>query len=248
MAKNSLRKHIDEIHNPNNLSKKELDSFIEKFKVLGSIGINSNSIFYVLNLNTMQYEYINDACTSFTGLSSKEFYNNGINILPQIIIEKDFKLLSESLFPAMNNFTKKLSSEEKSKVVFELYYKMKNAATEEVHQIVEFSSYSKFDDQENPIISTGICYESIQQMNGVKGIVRINEATRQKVLFDESFSLESKGLTKTEKKIAAFLVKGFSRKQIAAENNTSLHTVNTHVKNIYSKLKVNKVSELSVKL
>ena len=248
MAKNSLRKHIDEIHNPNNLSKKELDSFIEKFKILGSTGINSNSIFYILNLNTMQYEYINDACTSFTGVNSKEFYNEGINILPNIIIEKDFKLLSESLFPAMNNFTKKLSSEEKSKVVFELYYKMNNVATGEERQIVEFSSYSKFDNQGNPVISTGICYESIQQMSGVKGIVRINEATTQKVLFDESFSIESSELTKTEKKIAKFLTEGLSRKEIASQNNISLHTVNTHVKNIYSKLGINKVSELRDKL
>ena len=85
-------------------------------------------------------------------------------------------------------------------------------------------------------------------MNGVKGIVRINEATTQKVLFDESFSIESSELTKTEKKIAKFLAEGLSRKEIASQNNISLHTVNTHVKNIYSKLGINKVSELRDKL
>ncbi|RFC53316.1 response regulator transcription factor [Brumimicrobium aurantiacum] len=53
-----------------------------------------------------------------------------------------------------------------------------------------------------------------------------------------------KHLTKQEKKIAKLLSDGLSRKEISAEIFISQHTVNSHIKNIYKKLEINKVSEL----
>jgi DNA-binding NarL/FixJ family response regulator len=52
------------------------------------------------------------------------------------------------------------------------------------------------------------------------------------------------GLTQREKEILNFLVNGFNKKQIAEKLYVSFHTVNTHVKNIYEKLRVNNRSGL----
>jgi len=243
-----LEKHIKELQSPNSLDNNELKESLKKFKDLSNEGINSNLIFYVLNLNTMVYEYISDACVSFTGLHPKDFYDLGINALSKIIIEEDLKPLSESIFPKMNDFTKNLSAEEKSKIVFEVYYKMKNINTGEKVQIVEYSSYYKFDKNGKPILSTGICCESSKIIKGVRGIVRIKEANGQRVLFDESIADTSNPLTRTENEISKLLMKGLSRKDIAAHKHISIHTVNTHVKKIYKKLEINKVSELNKKL
>lgn len=247
MISNSLKTHIDEISNLQFIDKKEVDSFLQKFKGLEDVGISSNSIFYILNLNTMNYEYINDACTTFTGYSPKDFYQQGVNMLPKTIIEKDFDLLSNILFPKMNSFSKKTSAK-KSKIIFEIYYKIKNRETGKIKQIVEFSSYSKFAENGTPVLSAGMCYESSQKINGVKGIVRINKGKEQIVLFEESLNEETLLLTKTERKIAKLLIEAVPRKEIASLLNVSLHTINTHTKNIYKKLKINKVTELKKKL
>jgi len=49
-------------------------------------------------------------------------------------------------------------------------------------------------------------------------------------------------LTEREKEILSQLVKGLSHKLIAAELFISIHTVNTHIRNIYEKLHVRSVS------
>ncbi len=49
-------------------------------------------------------------------------------------------------------------------------------------------------------------------------------------------------LTEREKEILGCLVKGLSHKLIAAELFISIHTVNTHIRNIYEKLHVRSVS------
>ncbi len=54
-------------------------------------------------------------------------------------------------------------------------------------------------------------------------------------------------LTNKEKIILSGLVNGLSYKMIAAENNISYHTVNSHVKKIYEKLHVHSVSEAVAK-
>jgi DNA-binding NarL/FixJ family response regulator len=49
-------------------------------------------------------------------------------------------------------------------------------------------------------------------------------------------------LTEREKEILGYLVKGLSHKLIAGELFISVHTVNTHIRNIYEKLHVRSVS------
>ncbi|NLD23852.1 MAG: response regulator transcription factor, partial [Bacteroidales bacterium] len=50
-------------------------------------------------------------------------------------------------------------------------------------------------------------------------------------------------LTASEKKILHEIALGKTTKEIAVEKNLSFHTVNTHRRNIYSKLGVNSVNE-----
>lgn len=54
-------------------------------------------------------------------------------------------------------------------------------------------------------------------------------------------------LSEREKEVLGFLVKGFTHKLIAEACFISVHTVNTHVKNIYEKLHVRSVSEAVAK-
>lgn len=94
------------------------------------------------------------------------------------------------------------------------------------------------------MLYTGICFESSPKINGVKGIVRLKQEDKQNVLFEEFIYYEANPLTFTENSISNLLINGLSRKEIAIHKNISLHTVNTHIKKIYKKLNINRVSEL----
>jgi DNA-binding CsgD family transcriptional regulator len=160
------------------------------------------------------------------------------------MLNKDFNTLSKDLFPDMNAIVQELSLEEKRAVVFELHYHMQNNRTGKLTPVVEYSSYADFDDQGRPCISTGICYESVLDFNGVRGLVRLNKEEEQETIYDRTIYYSTYVLTPSEKKIVAHLLQGKDYKLIAKEECISPHTVKTHIKNIYKKLDVNKASEL----
>jgi ATP/maltotriose-dependent transcriptional regulator MalT len=52
--------------------------------------------------------------------------------------------------------------------------------------------------------------------------------------------LSENNITKTEKQIIIFILKGYSNKEISNAVNRSIHTVKNHVKNIFHKLGVSR--------
>jgi DNA-binding NarL/FixJ family response regulator len=58
---------------------------------------------------------------------------------------------------------------------------------------------------------------------------------------------DNTSLTPREKEVLQFLVKGFSYKEIAANFFISTQTLNSHIKNMYLKLKVHSRAELAAK-
>lgn len=56
---------------------------------------------------------------------------------------------------------------------------------------------------------------------------------------------ESSGLTDSEREIVKMIADGFTTKEIAGKKHISTHTVMTHRKNIFRKLGVNSISELT---
>ncbi|MBZ4187914.1 response regulator transcription factor [Niabella beijingensis] len=73
---------------------------------------------------------------------------------------------------------------------------------------------------------------------------KVLTAFQKNVFFENNEEVE---LTGREKEILNLLVKGYTRKMVASACNLSIHTVNTHIKNVYEKLQVNSVSEAVVK-
>lgn len=57
---------------------------------------------------------------------------------------------------------------------------------------------------------------------------------------------EQKELSPREKEIVIGIVKGKSNKEIAADNNISVHTVMTHRKNIATKLQIHSIAGLTI--
>jgi DNA-binding CsgD family transcriptional regulator len=239
-----LEAHRKEMRAIASQKEQNIAPFLESFKPHAIEGLNINSIRYILNLQNLKYEFISNSCTAFTGMKPVDFYGKGMDILSEIMIIKDFRALSTDLFPAMNAIVQELCLEEKRAVVFELHYHMQNNRTGKITPVVEYSSFANFDDKGSPSISTGICYQSVLDFNGVRGLVRLNRGEEQETIFDHTIYYSIYVLTPSEKKIIAYLLEGKDYKWIASTEFISPHTVKTHIKNIYKKLEVNKASEL----
>lgn len=240
----SLEAHKEALRQMASKKNDEIEPFLENFKNQSVTGLNAGSMRYILNLNEMRYDFVSDACFIFTGLKASDFYKKGLDILPEIIKKQDFKALSNDLFPEMNNLAKKMNIKDQEAIVFELYYRMQNINTGKLISVVEYSSYAGFDQEGKPSFSTGICYESTLCFNGVRGLLRLNRKDEQETLFDKTIHYSTYVLTPSEKKILGYLLEGKAHNEIASEEFISPHTVKTHIKNIYKKLDVNKVTEL----
>lgn len=53
-------------------------------------------------------------------------------------------------------------------------------------------------------------------------------------------------LTKREEEVLTYIAKGFNRSEIAEQSGVSVHTIATHVRNIYSKLDISSRAEATV--
>jgi len=224
-------------------SEESRQQFIDQFHLLTENAIN-NGFSYIINLNTLNYEYVSEFCYYLTGRTNDEFLSIGMDILPKIMVLEDFQKLSLDIFPEMESAFQTVDDKDKSAVMFELYYRYKGIDGKPDVSAVEYSSYSEFDSNGSPTISTGFCYESPLQINGVRGIVRVKTVNGQETIYDRMVLHDLETLTTTERKLAELLAKGRSHKNIAKEMNVSIHTVKTHFKNIYKKLNINRASEL----
>ncbi len=66
-------------------------------------------------------------------------------------------------------------------------------------------------------------------------------------IVEESDERATEAITKREQEILNFVSQGYTAQEIAEQNDISRHTVNTHIRNIYSKLAVNTRAEAVMK-
>ena len=82
--------------------------------------------------------------------------------------------------------------------------------------------------------------ESIQEVMAGGAPMNMQIAAKVLEMFREHYPKKSDyGLTEREKEILQHLVSGLTKQQIAGKLFLSFHTVNTHIKNIYTKPHVN---------
>ncbi|BAO56409.1 helix-turn-helix transcriptional regulator [Nonlabens marinus] len=240
----ALEAHKKVLRNREGEPDESLEEFIERFQEITKGPMYSNSLCYALNLSELKYVHVGVNCHQFTGKQVKDFKQSGVDILPKIMIEEDFKALSLHVFPQMQECYQGLGIQERKEAIFEIYYKLKHSGTGKITSVVEYSSYARYNEKGEPTVSTGIVYASPLAIDGVRGIVRCAKSQVQETIFDQTYLHRLETLTDTENKITSLFSKGHSRQEIADTLNISIHTVKTHFRNIYKKLEINKESEL----
>jgi len=222
----------------------EIKALIEEYKATERFSIASKTLFYILNLNTQHYEFINKHAYNLTGVKPEDFKENGTKILPEIIYYSDYKLLVNQVFPKLQNCFLELNEAQQKSAVFELYYRFKNKVSNSLEPVVEYSSYAAFDKSFKPKISTGIILKSSHQHQGVRGILRAKKDGEMKDLCDHRTSLEKEQLSKRQIEIIELVCQGYTKSEVADKLHLAKGTIHSHVKNIYHKLNLKNQAEL----
>ena len=136
------------------------------------------------------------------------------------------------------------------------FYYLKTIHTKTYHTLLESISFFRKDISDYLHLNYKLLYKNREWKQVIGTTKTIIRTTKGKPKFaltlaeisvsNNNFSIQNRldSLTKREKEIIQNLSIGLSKKEIANKLYLSISTVETHTKNIYKKLNINKISEL----
>ena len=222
---------------------KEIDNAIEEFSSrLDEIQPLVEGGFFIHDYRTLTCAYASENIVTLTGVSDRSFYKDysfekGINyIAPEEFLQ--ILVLQQKAFEYISQLTKE---EKRTVSIYYICRRIKEGDPELKWFFCKITPLV-FNEQDQIILD----YEYIETIpypynHGFYWKVSHVDKTGKELFIssDQEDSNKTEDLsifTKTEKKIVDFLSENYNSKQIAEFMNLSVHTVNTHRKNIRKKI------------
>lgn len=208
--------------------------------IIDSIICTSDEFFTILNLKEGKLEYLSENFETLLGYSSK---NASWEIMFECLYPEDRKVVIEITNRAMEYLAR--FETEPFRDLFELKYRLVDAKG----NVFWFTDQSTalITDKYGNVILLFTLYSKIDKFKTPKTITCSYSGPHAgiyKQVIDKFKNLSSQGLSKRENDIIKALCSGDNSEIIAHKLNISKHTVDTHRRNILSKLSLKNVAEL----
>lgn len=206
---------------------KTIESIIPNFD-----SINPSAAFlFVFDFTKMKYLFVSDSVRKVTGYSAAQWKNGGIDWVVTILYPDDAVRLAK-LHSALFKFYYRLSKEQRKicRYAYELRVVRQDGA------IIWMLQQGSFIDI-GPGGKPAITFDILTDITAFKkdALMTLNiSAGDQATILDFPYH-ENGTLSDREMEILRLISKGLSSKQVAETLNISLHTVNTHRKNMLKK-------------
>jgi len=205
----------------------------------------ANSFFYWFDFVRMKYLFVNSNIEKVTGYTAKEWINGGPGFAFSTVYEEDVVRL-QACHKELFRYFYSLSIHERNRVRYG-YETRIVTKYKKVIWIIQQGSFIEIDQEGKPIISFDVTLDitDFKKDNKVMSLNMINDTTNEKHIVhfpisgDEIFSFR-------EKEILHCLEKRMSSKEIADILEISVHTVDTHRRNMIKKSKCYDTSELII--
>lgn len=206
-----------------------------------------NSYYFIFNVNKGEFEFISDEIKEVLGYAPNEL--TAFDFLNKIHPEDQpyFIIFEEKIRPFFQSLT--LSQIPKYKVQYNFRIQNKKGDYQTIlHQLIVI----QYDDNKNLLHSLGIhsdiSHLNLQQKPSLSFIGMEGEPSYFNISVDNFVLTPSKELfSHREKQIIKLVIAGNNSTEIANVLSLSIHTVNTHRKNILKKSKCNNWVEISLK-
>ena len=239
--KNDLEPDNDEIAYLEDISGYEQNlPYCIQLKELSKLGA-----FYCICYDFVQNKYlhVSDSVYHVLGYNPYKSINESSGLIAESIHHVDFLNTQKAIYNHIKKYVEELSATQISKHIFRYYLWVQNKNKQYLKLHVNMRFFKK-KNTERLEKMVALCYkvfegepkESIQTLQ----VFKISNSFEKKV-YEKDFIVEYENglLTKKETQVWLMLKENMSGRKIAEELGLSIHTVNTHRKNIYKKLRTN---------
>lgn len=240
---------INSIYNEifNTYPKVEIEEHIKKLIELDYFYPYNSTFYCITNTVNQNFEYISKNFTACTGLSRDKMMDGGMNYFWSLFHPEDIKLWLKSLTNLMAFTMTELNDEQRKRMSYTWNYRIKNAEGTYIN-IIQNTTPLQFDEANKPII--GMAHYTVLngdlQMDICASAKYLNDKNEYETLFYQNVS-SSKLLdliSNRERDVIRLIVTKNSSETIAEKLNISIHTVNTHRRNILKKINIDSTFEL----
>ncbi len=245
MLSNNIHSIYNEIFNT--YPKVEIEEHIKKLIELDYFYPFNSTFYCITNTVHQNFEYISKNFTACTGLSRDKMLEGGMDYYWSLFHPDDIKLWLKSLENLMMFTMTELNDEQRKRMSYTWNYRIKNVEGIYVN-IIQNTTPLQFDEANKPII--GMAHYTVLNgdlhMDICASAKYLNDNNEYETLFYENIS-SSKLLdiiSNRERDIIRLIITKNTSEEIAEKLNISIHTVNTHRRNILKKINIDSTFEL----
>lgn len=199
----------------------------------------SSTFVFILDYATKSYPYADPSALQVSGHTNEAFYEGGLEFV--LHNNPDFNVLNQNIYPDRTEFLDRHPDINLSQLRFTMNLSLRHPSGT-VQTILQRNTVIHSADNQLPIAILGFAWNVTDQMTKGKFIQQIEQLNPQTGTWQVLLSKEyypnvdrDRLLSKREIEILKWVVEGYSSKQIADKLHLSLHTVNTHRKNMLSR-------------
>ncbi|APZ47972.1 LuxR family transcriptional regulator [Polaribacter reichenbachii] len=227
--------------------KVEIEEHIKKLIELDYFYPYNSTFYCITNTVHQNFEYVSKNFTSCTGLSKEKMMAGGMDYFWSLFHPEDINLWLKSLTNLMTFTMTELNDKQRKRMSYTWNYRIKNAKGNYIN-IIQNTTPLQFDEANKPII--GMAHYTVldcdTQMDICATAKYLNHKNEYETLYYQNIS-SSKLLnliSNRERDIIRLIITKNTSEAIANKLNISIHTVNTHRRNILKKINIDSTFEL----
>lgn len=215
---------------------------------INTLANQGSDLVFVVDFCTKGYFFLSRNFKKIIGYDRKVFKEGGMEFAIQLQHPEDSEVYAEEVFKRHINFMKSVPSTEKDLCWYthNCRYKHKDG---HFMQILLHYRVMQADNQGNPLVILGYCTDITAHKTDNKIVSTINKWDEKggliRISTDYYFPEPEEGtLSKREVEVLKWITEGLSSQAIAERINRSIHTVNTHRKNMLEKTNAKNMADL----
>ncbi|MCX7986055.1 MAG: LuxR C-terminal-related transcriptional regulator [Bacteroidales bacterium] len=232
---------LDIVYDAKTVIPLDYESYIQSIKICENPFCIGPYFILLIDMATRKVVYASPTVNHVLGYSADEWINSD---LTQIFgkFHPDTLATQHALYKSIVDFFENISLRARTKYLFSYNIRIKHKNNHYVHLVLH-NRCIKYDPTGRPRLIMVTCFDMTHyNLNNeqVLNICKITANSIKRIYTSTFFSEFEKGiLTRKEVEIWNYIQKGLTGKEIAEKLNISVHTVNTHRKKIYKKLRSN---------
>ena len=247
-----MRKYLQaflEAFNSGFIKDNSIEQYVKQQTIIDEILPESAAFFYVAEVPAHKYHFLGKQQENVSGYSNEEFLERGIELFLQSVHPDDINIVLDEIYPTFSDAIMNAPAEDRLQILLQYNYRFRRKDGEYLNLLEQIYTL-QVDQNGRPAILLGnVIILNTKEVLPVRMVLKnISESGFAETFFSKTFRSvpdEISDVTDRELDILRNLAAGKTSKEIGEELFISPHTVDTHRRNLLSKLDCRSVVELA---